>query len=63
MGIWGTKAGMTQIFTPEGLSLSATVIALEDGNKVTQVRSKRCMPAVLVDLCQTQHGAGLQRPA
>jgi large subunit ribosomal protein L3 len=28
---------MTQIFTPEGLSLSATVIALEEGNIVTQV--------------------------
>ena len=33
-----TKAGMTQIFTPEGLAVPATVIALEDGNIVTQVR-------------------------
>ena len=59
MGIWGTKAGMTQIFTPEGLSLSATVIALEDGNKVTQVRSKSCTPAMLLSLCQNQDGVVL----
>ena len=59
MGIWGTKAGMTQIFTPEGLSLSATVIALEDGNKVTQVRSKSCTPVMLPGLCQKHHGAAL----
>ena len=39
MGMFGTKAGMTQIFTPEGLSLPATVIALEDGNVVTQVHT------------------------
>ena len=37
MGVWATKAGMTQIFTPEGLCLPATVLALEDGNIVTQV--------------------------
>ena len=52
MGIWGTKAGMTQIFTPEGLSLSATVIALEDGNKVTQVRGNSCTPTMLLGPCQ-----------
>ena len=39
MGLWGTKAGMTQIFTPDGLALPATVIALESGNIVTQVSS------------------------
>lgn len=39
MGMFGTKAGMTQIFTPEGLSLPATVIALEEGNVVTQVHT------------------------
>lgn len=38
VGIFGTKAGMTQIFTKDGLALPATVIALEDGNIVTQVR-------------------------
>lgn len=37
MGLWATKAGMTQIFTPEGLCLPATVLALEEGNIVTQV--------------------------
>ena len=37
MGVWATKAGMTQIFTPEGLALPATVLALEEGNIVTQV--------------------------
>lgn len=37
--MFGTKAGMTQIFTPEGLAISATVIALEEGNIVTQVHT------------------------
>lgn len=40
MGMFGTKAGMTQIFTPEGLAIPATVIALEDGNVVTQVHTE-----------------------
>ena len=39
MGVWATKAGMTSIFTPEGLCLPATVLALEEGNIVTQVPS------------------------
>ena len=39
IGMFGTKAGMTQIFTPEGLAISATVIALEEGNIVTQVHT------------------------
>lgn len=39
VGIFGTKAGMTQIFTPEGLAYPATVIALEPGNRVTQVKT------------------------
>ncbi|GAB4817009.1 hypothetical protein N2152v2_004055 [Parachlorella kessleri] len=39
VGIFGTKAGMTQIFTAEGLAVPATVIALEDGNIVTQVKT------------------------
>ena len=40
MGVWATKAGMTSIFTPEGLCLPATVLALEEGNIVTQVPAK-----------------------
>ena len=40
IGLFGTKAGMTQIFTPEGLALPATVIALEPGNIVTQVKTE-----------------------
>jgi len=40
MGVWATKAGMTSIFTPEGLCLPATVLALEEGNIVTQVPSR-----------------------
>ena len=39
MGMFGTKAGMTQIFTPEGLAIPATVIAMEEGNVVTQVHT------------------------
>lgn len=37
-GIMGTKAGMTTVFTEDGLALACTVLALEDGNVVTQVR-------------------------
>lgn len=40
VGLWGTKAGMTQIFTDDGLALPATVIALEPGNIVTQVKTE-----------------------
>lgn len=36
VGIFGTKAGMTQYFK-DGLAIPATVIALEAGNIVTQV--------------------------
>ncbi len=39
MGLFGTKAGMTQIFTPEGLATGGTVIAFDSGNKVTQLRT------------------------
>lgn len=38
VGLFGTKAGMTS-FYKNGLSLPATVIALEDGNMVTQVKT------------------------
>ena len=41
MGVWATKAGMTSIFTPEGLCLPATVLALEEGNIVTQVQQMK----------------------
>jgi large subunit ribosomal protein L3 len=37
MGMMGTKAGMTTFFTPSGEALPCTVIALEDGNVVSQV--------------------------
>ena len=44
MGVWATKAGMTSIFTPEGLCLPATVLALDEGNIVTQVIQAILMP-------------------
>ena len=53
IGLWGTKAGMTQIFTPEGLALPATVIALESGNIVTQVRAVLLAP-IQPQLCFVQ---------
>ena len=63
IGLWGTKAGMTQIFTPDGLALPATVIALESGNIVTQVRAAlRAAPQVCLvrlltpDRAASQHG-------
>jgi large subunit ribosomal protein L3 len=40
VGIFGTKAGMMTYFTPEGLAVPATVIALEEGNMVTMVRTR-----------------------
>lgn len=39
MGVFGTKAGMMSFFTPAGLCVPATVIALEGGNIVTQVKT------------------------
>lgn len=38
MGIYGTKAGMMQFYR-DGISLPATVIALGEGNIVTQVKT------------------------
>jgi large subunit ribosomal protein L3 len=39
LGVLGTKAGMVSFFTADGLCVPATVIALEEGNVVTQVKS------------------------
>lgn len=39
MGVIGTKAGMMSFFTADGLCVPATVIALEEGNIVTQVKT------------------------
>jgi large subunit ribosomal protein L3 len=39
MGVLGTKAGMMSFFTADGLCVPATVIALEEGNVVTQVKT------------------------
>jgi large subunit ribosomal protein L3 len=39
VGIFGTKAGMMSYFTAEGLCLPATVVALEGGNVVTQIKT------------------------
>lgn len=36
----GNKAGMTSFFTPEGLQVPVTVIALLPGNIVTQARGR-----------------------
>lgn len=38
VGAFGSKAGMTQIFTDDGLCVPVTVIAVREGNIVTQVR-------------------------
>lgn len=40
LGVMGTKAGMMTYFTNEGLAVPATVIALEEGNVVTQVKTE-----------------------
>ena len=40
VGAFGSKAGMTQVFTDDGLCVPVTVIAVRDGNVVTQVREK-----------------------
>lgn len=38
VGVYGTKAGMTQVFTRKGNAVPVTVISLGEGNYVTQVR-------------------------
>ena len=38
VGAFGSKAGMTQEFTEDGLCVPVTVIAVREGNVVTQVR-------------------------
>eukprot|EP00210_Caulerpa_lentillifera_P005543 g5302.t1 len=40
IGLFGTKCGMTNIFTDEGNNYGVTVIELEEGNKVAQVKTK-----------------------
>nr|Q7XYP4.1 RecName: Full=Large ribosomal subunit protein uL3c; AltName: Full=50S ribosomal protein L3, chloroplastic; Flags: Precursor [Bigelowiella natans]AAP79150.1 ribosomal protein rpL3 [Bigelowiella natans] len=40
MGLMGTKAGMTTYYDDEGIAHPVTVIALEAGNVVTQVKTK-----------------------
>jgi large subunit ribosomal protein L3 len=40
VGIFGTKAGMMTYFTEEGAAVPATVIALEEGNVVTMVKTQ-----------------------
>ena len=35
VGVFGNKAGMTQIFTDDGLCVPVTVIAVKDGNYVS----------------------------
>ena len=37
VGVFGNKAGMTQLFTEDGLCVPVTVIAIQAGNVVTQV--------------------------
>jgi len=39
VGLFGTKAGMMSYFTSDGLCIPATVIALEEGNVVTMVKT------------------------
>lgn len=48
IGMVGTKAGMTQIFT-EGLAIPASVIAFDSGNVVTQVRNRPTQRNELLD--------------
>lgn len=39
VGIFGTKAGMMTYFTEQGAAVPATVIAIENKNMVTMVKS------------------------
>lgn len=39
IGLIGRKAGMTRVFTDEGVSIPVTVIEI-DGNRITQVKTK-----------------------
>jgi large subunit ribosomal protein L3 len=42
VGCFGSKAGMTQMFTDDGLCVPVTVIGIREGNFVTMVRAMRC---------------------
>lgn len=44
VGVYGTKAGMTQVFTRKGNSVPVTVISLGEGTFVTQVRETKRAP-------------------
>ena len=39
VGCFGSKAGMTQMFTDDGLCVPVTVIGVREGNFVTMVRA------------------------
>eukprot|EP00899_Mesostigma_viride_P012633 jgi/Mesvir1/21370/Mv20854-RA.1 len=39
VGVFGNKAGMTSIFSDNGVCIPVTVIAIGDGNRVTQVKT------------------------
>lgn len=41
VGCFGSKAGMTQMFTDDGLCVPVTVIGIREGNFVTMVRAMR----------------------
>jgi hypothetical protein len=40
VGVFGEKAGMTQVFTEDGKVLPVTVISIADGNFITMVRAR-----------------------
>jgi large subunit ribosomal protein L3 len=53
VGLMGTKAGMMSYFTEDGLCVPATVIALEEGNIITAVKTDETdgYNAVQVRIC------------
>ena len=61
VGVFGNKAGMTQLFTEDGLCVPVTVIAVQAGNVVTQVRHRATLaPSNAID--SPLHKAPRARP-
>ena len=59
VGAFGSKAGMTQVFTEDGLCVPVTVIAVREGNVVTQVRIR----GIFLCVCARARGrVGVARP-
>lgn len=60
VGVFGEKAGMTQVFTEDGKVLPVTVISVANGNVVTMVRLQpNCAPCTRAEASPIPPGRSL----